>query len=61
MPCPECGCTNPECENGCKLSKLDEIHAWLAEIMPAARVAVKLMDARANLTRRWRGNTDAKG
>lgn len=32
-----------------------EIHGWLAELMPAARVAVKMMDARTSLMRRWRG------
>lgn len=55
MSCPDCGCTNPECANGCKLSKIDEIHAWLSEIMPAARTAMKLMSARESLARRWRG------
>ena len=58
--CPECGCTNPGCKNGCKLTKLDEIHAWLTEIMPAARTAVKLLNARESLARRWRGGKDAK-
>ena len=32
-----------------------DIHGWLSELMPAARVAVKMMDARANLVKRWRG------
>lgn len=32
-----------------------EIHGWLSEIMPAARVAVKMLNARANLMGRWRG------
>lgn len=49
MPCPDCGCTNPECENGCKLSKLDEIHAWLSELMPFARQAARLMEKRTRL------------
>ena len=31
------------------------IHTWLEEIMPAARKAMKQMDARANLVSRWRG------
>lgn len=56
--CPECGCTNPGCENGCKLSKLDEVHAWLAEIMPAARTAMKMLNARSNLMNRWRRNAE---
>lgn len=38
------------------VAMIREMHGWLKEIMPAARVAIKLMDARANLTRRWRGN-----
>lgn len=32
-----------------------EIHGWMLEIMPAARVAVKMLNARANLMGRWRG------
>lgn len=32
-----------------------DIHGWLSEIMPAARVAVKMMDARTTLMKRWRG------
>lgn len=59
MPCPDCGCTAAGCENGCKLSKIDEIHAWLSEIMPAARVAVKMLSAREALTKRWRGGKNA--
>lgn len=31
------------------------IHTWLEEIMPAARAATKMLDARANLVKRWRG------
>lgn len=31
------------------------IYTWLEEIMPAARVAVKMMDARTTLMKRWRG------
>lgn len=60
MGCPECGCTNPGCENGCKVSKIDEIHSWLSEIMPAARQAVKMLNARDNLMRRWRGGKSAE-
>jgi hypothetical protein len=41
------------------LRMLREMHSWLAEIMPAVRVAIKMMDARASLMKRWRGN--AKG
>lgn len=37
-----------------------EIHGWLSEIMPAARVAMKMMNARSALTARWRGGKDAK-
>lgn len=32
-----------------------EMHGWLAEIMPAIRVAIKMMNARDSLMRRWRG------
>jgi hypothetical protein len=41
------------------LRMLREMHGWLSEIMPAVRVAIKMMDARASLMKRWRGN--AKG
>ena len=40
--------------------KIDDIHRWLSEIMPAARVAVKMLNARSALTARWRGGKDAK-
>lgn len=57
-PCVQCGHVCGEVTPS-DVTKIREIHGWLTEIMPAARVAIKLMDARANLTRRWRGN--AKG
>lgn len=37
-----------------------EMHGWLSEIMPAARVAMKMMNARSALTARWRGDKHAK-
>lgn len=43
-------------ENGLSTEDMiRNIHGWLEEIMPAARVAMKMMDARANLVKRWRG------
>lgn len=36
-----------------------EMHGWLSEIMPAARVAVKMLSAREALTKRWRGGKNA--
>lgn len=32
-----------------------EIHGWLSEVMPAARLAVKMMNARNKLIGRWTG------
>lgn len=32
-----------------------EIHEMLSEVMPAARIAVKMMSARHNLMSRWLG------
>lgn len=37
-----------------------EIHGWLQEIMPAARVAMKMMNARSALSARWRGGKNAQ-
>ena len=35
--------------------KIDEIHGWLEELMPAARVAMKMMAAKQRLMGAWRG------
>ena len=35
------------------IEKLREIHGWLSELMPAARIAVRMMNARHNLMSRW--------
>lgn len=49
-------CGNPECDACTETERqIRDIHTWLSELMPAARVAVKMMDARANLVKRWRG------
>jgi hypothetical protein len=37
------------------IDKLREMHGWLAELMPAARVAIKMLNARESLAKRWRG------
>lgn len=34
---------------------IKDIHGWLSEIMPAARIAVKMLNARETVMRRWRG------
>lgn len=35
--------------------KIDQIYRWLDELMPVARAAAKIFNARASLMKRWRG------
>jgi len=54
--CPTCG-HNLSSDS----QKLAEMHGWLAEIMPFARMAMKMMNARHNLMSRWLPGVQKKG
>lgn len=54
------GGVGPEPKGPSTEDKIDQIYEWLDEIMPAARVAMKLMTARSNLMSRWRGGKNAE-
>jgi hypothetical protein len=47
-------CGNTECKACTDTEqKINEIHEMLTEVMPAARIAVKMMNARHKLMSRW--------